>query len=92
MIQIQGITLLVSYVYGDVLPEKAVTIYRSKDEVLDRSKIIYTENVVVIEGGNHACFGNYREQDGDGTAEISREEQQKRTVEAICSFMASEAQ
>ena len=37
----------------------------------------------VIEGGNHAQFGNYGIQDGDGNASVSAEEQQRRTVELI---------
>lgn len=39
---------------------------------------IFTE----IEGGNHAQFGWYGPQDGDGTATISRAEQQEQTVAA----------
>jgi predicted esterase len=38
---------------------------------------------VLIEGGNHSQFGYYGSQLGDGTATISREEQQKLTVNAI---------
>ena len=41
---------------------------------------------VVIKGGNHAQFGNYGEQAGDGTATISREEQQDQTAKAILEF------
>jgi hypothetical protein len=37
----------------------------------------------VIEGGNHAYFGNYGEQAGDLVGEISREEQQRDTVNLI---------
>jgi hypothetical protein len=37
---------------------------------------------VVIEGGNHAQFGWYGSQSGDGTATISREEQQRQIVAA----------
>jgi len=36
-----------------------------------------------LEGGNHAWFAYYGEQDGDGTASITKEEQQKQTVNAI---------
>ena len=39
-------------------------------------KIDYTENVIEIEGGNHAQFGNYGPQEGDLPATISVEEQQ----------------
>jgi hypothetical protein len=37
---------------------------------------------VVIDGGNHAQFGNYGEQSGDKPATIRREDQQKQIVEA----------
>ena len=38
---------------------------------------------VLIEGGNHSQFGYYGSQLGDNTANISREGQQKLTIEAI---------
>ena len=37
----------------------------------------------VIEGGNHAQFGSYGPQSGDGEAQISPAEQWRQTVEAI---------
>ncbi|MCB0236048.1 MAG: hypothetical protein KDG58_17825, partial [Anaerolineae bacterium] len=37
----------------------------------------------VIDGGNHAQFGNYGPQKGDGIATISRDEQQRLTADAI---------
>ena len=43
----------------------------------------YSGETYVIEGGNHAYFGNYGEQAGDLVGEISREEQQKDTVNVI---------
>ena len=58
---------------------------------LDQSvedEIDYTENVVEIQGGNHAQFGNYGPQKGDAPATISAEEQQARTVEAVAEFIA----
>ena len=51
-------------------------------------KIGYTENVVEIEGGNHAQFGNYGPQKGDLPATISAEEQQAQAVDAITYFIA----
>ena len=52
------------------------------------NKIGYTENVVEIEGGNHAQFGNYGPQKGDLPATISAEEQQAQAVDAITDFIA----
>ncbi|MDZ4169530.1 MAG: alpha/beta hydrolase [Coriobacteriia bacterium] len=37
----------------------------------------------VIEGGNHAQFGDYGPQKGDGTASISREQQQQQAASTI---------
>lgn len=85
--KIQGLVLLGAYIYGDVDPDRSITIYGSEDLVLDRSKITYAENVVIIQGGNHAQFGNYGEQKGDGSATISREEQQAITVKEILEFL-----
>lgn len=88
--QIQGVVLLGAYVYGGWSPDKALTIYGSKDQVLDKTKIDYTTNVLVIKGGNHAGYGNYGKQKGDGTATISKSEQQRITVEAILEFIGKE--
>ena len=84
---LSGVVLLGAYIYGDVSPERTLTMYGSEDGVLDRSKIDYTKNVVVIDGGNHAQFGNYGKQDGDGEAFISTDEQQAVAVQAIADFM-----
>lgn len=84
---IDGVVLLGAYIYGDFPVEKAITIYGSKDTVLTTSKIVYTENVFVIEGGNHAQFGNYGKQKGDGNATITANEQQDQAVEIILNFI-----
>jgi len=44
---------------------------------------------VVVEGGNHAQFGWYGPQSGDGVATISREQQQTQVVEATVAFLAT---
>ena len=45
--------------------------------------------LVVIEGGNHAGFGHYGPQAGDGAATIDREEQQRQTAETLLAFVRS---
>lgn len=85
--KIDRLILLGAYVYGDYSKNKAITIYGSNDTILDQSKINYTENVFVIEGGNHGQFGNYGQQKGDGISTISSEKQQDISVEYIISFM-----
>ena len=41
----------------------------------------------VIDGGNHALFGSYGAQKGDGDAAISAQEQLRLTSEAITEFI-----
>jgi hypothetical protein len=86
--RVEGVILLGAYVYGGWSPDKALTIYGSQDQVLDKTKIDYDTNVLVIKGGNHANYGNYGKQKGDGTATITKAEQQKQTVEAILTFIS----
>ena len=85
--KLNGVILLGAYIYGDIPIEKTVTIYGSEDTVLDKSKIDYTENVFVIEGGNHAQFGNYGKQKGDGNAAITTDKQQEKAAETILNFI-----
>lgn len=94
--QWSGLVLLAAYP-TEQLPEqnfKVLSIYGTNDEVVNTDKLIkgrefYPSNSreVSIEGGNHAFFGDYGEQRGDGTASISREEQQKQTVNAIVDWL-----
>ena len=85
--QVDGLILLGAYIYGDYPPEKTLTVYGSLNQSVE-DNIDYTENVVEIQGGNHAQFGNYGPQKGDLPAAISAKEQQKQTVEAIAAFLA----
>ena len=85
--EIEGLILLGAYIYGDYPDEKTLTVYGSLNQSVE-DHIDYTENIVEIEGGNHAQFGNYGPQKGDFPATISAEEQQAQTVAAIEQFMA----
>ncbi|GIO86825.1 hypothetical protein J25TS5_37570 [Paenibacillus faecis] len=90
--KLEGLILLGAY-SAAALPEDLPTlaIYGSEDRVLDRSKLPVSPNTLLeIAGGNHAYFGDYGEQKGDGTAAISREEQQRQTAEAIVKFMTDD--
>ncbi len=73
---------------GDVL-----LVCGSNDQVLNRQKyeeaksnLPTTARELVIQGGNHAQFGNYGEQAGDGTATISAVDQQAQTAAAIANL------
>ena len=85
--KVEGLILLGTYPYGDYPVEDTLTVYGSLNQSVE-DKIDYTENVVKIEGGNHAQFGNYGPQKGDLPAAISAEEQQAQTVAAITDFIA----
>lgn len=85
--QVDGLILMGAYIYGDYPDEKTLTIYGSLNQSVE-DHIDYTENIVEIEGGNHAQFGNYGPQKGDPPAEISAEEQQAQTVAAIEAFLS----
>lgn len=91
-----GLILLASYSTKDLSESdlSVLSVYGSADEVLDRDKYDdklsnlpegYTE--VVIEGGNHAGFGMYGEQSGDGDAAISAAEQVLKTAKIIAEFV-----
>jgi len=55
----------------------------------------YQENLpvdlveIILAGGNHAGFGNYGPQQGDGNATMTPEQQQQKTAEAVAEFFAS---
>ena len=44
---------------------------------------------LVIEGGNHAYYGNYGEQANDGQADITRENQQAQATDALVDLAAA---
>ena len=70
-----------------------ISVYGSEDGVLSLDKVAagraYAPKTCaeyVIEGGNHAQFGSYGPQTGDGAASISPEEQWRQTAEAILTY------
>ena len=89
--QFSGVYLLAAYSTKPLDENtRTIVIYGSEDGVLNMAKLEEANRYLphdsatyVIEGGNHAQFGNNGIQDGDGNALISAEEQQHRTVELI---------
>lgn len=82
---LEGLLLCGAYTASDLsgISLDVLVVYGSEDGVLDRGKLADSTSlmpgdarIAVIEGGNHAYFGSYGEQDGDGEAAISPEEQQ----------------
>ena len=58
-------------------------------EKFDETKTLLPQDTqfIVMDGGNHAQFGDYGPQPGDKIATISRAEQQKQIVEASVNFL-----
>ncbi len=91
-----GLVLLGAYSTKDLSDSglKVLSIYGSEDGVLNREK--YEEDKdnlpagfseLEIPGGNHAYYGAYGEQKGDGHARITPEEQQEETAGEILDWM-----
>ena len=92
-----GIVFLAAYPSDDLSGTSlvALSIFGSNDGVLDREKYEEAEGKMpqslqelLIDGGNHANFGNYGEQAKDGEADISREDQQSQAVDAIAELVS----
>jgi hypothetical protein len=91
---LSGLVLLGSYSTADVTGSRVLSIYGENDGVMNREKYEkYKSNLpkdfteVVISGGNHAGFGCYGEQDGDGKATILNTTQIRLTAELISDFI-----
>lgn len=94
--ELGGLILLAAYPASDLSDSNlgCVVVYGSNDQVLNREKLDDSTNLMppntetqVIEGGNHAYFGDYGEQSGDGSANITPEGQRKQTVDAIDAYI-----
>lgn len=98
--QLEGVIFLASYPADDFSDAglDTLSMYGTNDEVLNTEayfeafESLQKGKAEVIEGGNHAQFGNYGPQEGDGTATISVEEQQKNTVNGIIEFIEETAE
>lgn len=93
--KVDGVILLASYSTADISSSglSVISIYGSQDQVLNKES--YQENKrnlpanfteIVLDGGNHAGFGSYGPQQGDGKADIPSEQQQKDTAQAVAAF------
>lgn len=89
---LEGVILLAAYP-TKAIDEPILILYGSEDGVLNMDRLkeasqFGTVEEEIIVGGNHAGFGNYGEQKGDGVSAISAEEQQEKTVEAISEWIS----
>lgn len=94
----KGIVFLASYPSENLsdINIKGLSIVGTKDGVLDKksfdeslSKFPKNTTFEIINGGNHGYFGYYGFQEGDNNATISREKQEKETVDIIDKFLKS---
>lgn len=93
----KGIIFLASYPSKPLDNKyKALSIYGSEDKVLNLEE--YNNNLSnfptgytqkIIEGGNHANYGYYGNQKGDGKALITREQQIDITINYVVDFLNS---
>ena len=90
---LEGVILFAAYPTKKTAVD-TLLIYGSEDGVLSMSRAEEAEALVsgvyeayCIAGGNHAQFGDYGEQSGDGKAGITAGEQQRMTIEKIGTFL-----
>ena len=92
----KGLLLLGSYSTADISSYNVsvLSVYGSEDGVMNRVKYENSKanlpkefSEIVIDGGCHAYFGLYGEQDGDGVATISPEQQINETARLILDFI-----
>ena len=89
--RLDGVILCAAYPIKSLDPGLTeIMLYGSEDTVLRMNKVAESRQYApnhfierVIPGGNHAQFGNYGLQAGDGTATISSEEQQEQAADVI---------
>ena len=93
---VDGVVLLGAYSTAKLGDKgiKVLSVYGSEDGVMNReSYASYLENLPegfterVISGANHAGFGMYGEQDGDGAATVTAAEQISLTKDYITSLI-----
>ena len=91
---LDGLILLASYPADDLGNMSVLSIYGTNDDTLnmetyEKSKSLMDYNLTeyVINGGNHAQFGSYGIQSGDGNASISAEDQRNQTEKEILEFI-----
>lgn len=93
--KVEALIMLAAYPTKPLAEDlKVLEIYGSNDNVINREKLsegaqFLPEKAVVYEiaGGNHAQFGDYGKQSGDGEATISADAQLDETVEQISNLL-----
>ena len=84
--------MLASYPTQEIY-KPALSVYGSEDKILNMEKyneakpLLKNLTEIIILGGNHAQFGNYGNETGDGIANISSKAQQKQCDLKIIEFI-----
>lgn len=93
-VRVTELIFLASYPISDVSDKRVLVITGEFDTILDIEDVEKSENLLPddyalyeILGGNHAQFGWYGPQRGDGTAVISTKAQQDTLVDLILNFI-----
>ena len=84
--KVEGLILLGAYPINNA-PVDTLVIYGTNDLGLELEKVKKADAIYEIKGGNHAYFGDYGEQEGDGRATISHEQQQDEATRRIMRFI-----
>ena len=96
--ELQGLILLAAYPTKDLNDSglRVFSVYGSEDGVLNMDSYTAAKEYLpddtaeyLIEGGNHAYFGSYGDQKGDGTATIGNAEQIHQAAAMISEFMTA---
>ncbi|MDD6650932.1 MAG: alpha/beta hydrolase [Eggerthellales bacterium] len=95
---VTGCIFLASYPSDDLSGSglRTLSIYGTEDGVMNRDNYESAKTLLpadsqemVIQGGNHAQFGNYGKQDHDNDASITADDQQQQAVNTIISFLTN---
>lgn len=95
--KLDGLIFLAAYSTKDLSEGgfSVLSVYGSEDKVVKMEKIEQGRGLMpdsyeelVIDGGNHAGFGDYGKQSGDGEAKISGGEQKEQSAAKIIEFIA----
>lgn len=96
--KLDGLIFLAAYSTKDLSNSdlKILSVYGSEDKVVNMEKIEQSRELMpdsykefLIEGGDHAGFGDYGKQSGDGTASVSAGEQKAQTAEKIINMITA---
>ena len=94
---VAGLVMLASYPATELNGVSYLSVVADRDGILKRedyekSRVLWPEDAkeLVISGGNHAGFGDYGPQHGDGEATITADDQRKQTAQAVLRWIQAQ--